>query len=122
MEHSGAKNVRKIFLHPSIGHPIIVINIPQAGKSVKPCSLLSRPRFSRKEPMDGKNPEERRGAHGVQAGGIRIIILRRLFFHRVGPVPRGFAREDVLARSCLCRYFPAGLSLRRIGGKVIGKR
>jgi hypothetical protein len=38
---------------------------------------LARPQFLRKEPMAEKNPEERGGAHGVQAGGFRIIILRR---------------------------------------------
>jgi hypothetical protein len=60
-------------------------------------------------------------SHGVQAGGIRIIILRRLFFHRVGAVPGSFARADGFAPSCLWRYFLAGLSLRKIGGKEVGR-
>jgi len=71
--------------------------------------------------MTEKNPEERRGAHGVQPEGIRIIILRRLFFHRVGPVPGRYARGDGLAPSCPWSYFLAGLSLRRIGGKKMRK-
>jgi len=75
----------------------------------------------REEPMAGKTWKREGLAHGIQAGGIRIIILRRLFFHRVGPVPGRFAKEDGLAPSCLWSYFPAGLSLRRIGGKEIRK-
>ena len=85
------------------------------------ATVIAHPQFLKKEPMAGKNPEERRGAHGVPAGGIRIIILRRFIFHWVGPFPGGFAREEVFAQSCLWRYFLAGLSLRRKGGKVIGK-
>jgi hypothetical protein len=72
--------------------------------------------------MAEKNPEREELAHGVQAEGIRIIILRRLFFHWVGPVPGRFARGDGLAQSCPWSYFFAGLSLRRIGGKGIRKR
>ncbi|KPK90292.1 MAG: hypothetical protein AMJ94_09805 [Deltaproteobacteria bacterium SM23_61] len=60
--------------------------------------------------------------HGGQAEGIRTIILRQLFFPWIGPVPGRFEREEDLAQPCLWRYFLAGLSLRRISGKVIRKR
>jgi len=36
---------------------------------------------------------------GVQAGGIGIIILRRLFFHWIGPVPGKLAKGDRFAPS-----------------------
>ena len=54
-------------------------------------------------------------AHGVQGGGIRIIILRRLFFYWIGPVPGKIAEGDNSAQ-----FFPwsdllPGLSLRNIG-------
>jgi len=88
---------------------------------VKERRQLAHPQFLRKEPSPRKTRKREGVAHGVQAEGIRIIILRRLFFHWVGPVPGRFARGDVLAQSCLWRYFLAGLSLRRIGGKVIRK-
>jgi hypothetical protein len=52
--------------------------------------------------MAEKNPKERL-AHGLQAEGIRIIILRRLFFHWVGPVPGRFASRDGFAQPCLWR-------------------
>jgi hypothetical protein len=41
--------------------------------------------------MAEKKPDERRGAHEVQTGGIRIIILRVLFFLWVGS---GLSRGD----------------------------
>jgi hypothetical protein len=81
-------------------------------------ALASRPQvcfFAEKGTAKGK------GCHGDQAEGIRILILRRLFFHGVGPVPGRFAREDGLSQSCLWSYFLAGLSLRRIGGRMIRK-
>jgi hypothetical protein len=88
---------------------------------VYPDLFLAHPRFLREERMFEKSQEREGLAHGVQAEGIRIIILRRLFFHGVGPVPGRFAREDGLSQSCLWSYFLAGLSLRRLGGKGIRK-
>jgi hypothetical protein len=83
--------------------------------------LRAHLQFLRKEPISEKNPEERGASPWGLAGGIRIIILRRLFFHWVGPVPARFERGDVLAQSCLWSYFLSGLFLRRMGGKVIRK-
>jgi hypothetical protein len=74
-----------------------------------------------KKPYPRITRKKERLTHGVQAEGIRIIILRRLFFHWVGPVPGRFASGDIFAQSGLWRYFLAGLSFRRRGGKVIRK-
>jgi hypothetical protein len=41
----------------------------------------------------------------------------QLFFNWVGPVPGRFARGEVIDPPCPWRYFLAGLSLRKIGGK-----
>jgi hypothetical protein len=91
------------------------------ARLVKNKRIFASPVF-KEEPMGERNLEKEGIAHGVQAEGIRIIILRRLFFPWVGPVPGRFARGEGFARSFLWSYFLAGLSLRRIGGKVIRKR
>jgi len=83
--------------------------------------FFSPPQFLRKPRSPRKLREEGRRTHGLQAGGIRIIILRQLFFHWDGPVPRKFERYDVFAQSSLWGNLLSGLSLRRIGGKVIRK-
>jgi hypothetical protein len=98
-----------------------VLKITTNTPLVKDGGRLAHPQFLRKKPSPRKTRKRERLAHGVQAEGIRIIILRRLFFHWVGPVPGRCARGDVFAQSCLWRHFLAGLSLRRTGGKVIRK-
>jgi hypothetical protein len=82
---------------------------------------LPTPAFCGKNPWPRITRKREKLTHGVQAGGIRIIILRQLFFHWVGPVPGRFVRGDVIDPSCPWSYFLAGLSLRKIGGKVIRK-
>jgi hypothetical protein len=96
--------------------------LPLLRGPVYPDLFLAHPRFLREERRFEKSQEREGLAHGVQAEGIRIILLRRLFFHSVGPVPGRFASGDGLAPSCLWRYFLAGLFLRRIGGEGIRKR
>jgi len=108
---------------------LLLLTIPQNSKffirewqgTVKERIALAHPQFLRKEPSPRKTRKREGLVHGVQAEGIWIIILRRLFFHWVGPVPGRCARGDVFAQSCLWLHFFAGLSLRRTGGKVIGK-
>jgi len=89
---------------------------------VKIKTGFAHPQFLRRNSCPRKTREGEGLAHGVQAEGIWIIILRRLFFPWVGPVPGRFERGDGFAQSCLWSHFLAGLSLRRTGGKVIRKR
>jgi hypothetical protein len=68
---------------------LLLLKIPQNSKffirewqgTVKGRIVLAHPQFLRKEPSPRKTRKRERLAHGVQAEGIRIIILRRLFFH-----------------------------------------
>jgi hypothetical protein len=83
---------------------------------VKDPGELAHPQFlSKRTPLAIRVRKEKGGAHGVQAGKIRIIILRRLIIPWTGPVRGKFAGGDGSAQFYSWSYFPAGLSLRRRG-------
>jgi hypothetical protein len=77
-----------------------------------------------KRTLGREKPGRERVTHGVPAGGIRIIILRRLFFPWVGPVPGRFARGDGLAPSCpphFCSFRRESKLVARMRGRCAEK-
>jgi hypothetical protein len=60
--------------------------------------------------------------HGIRGGGIRIIILRRWFFHWIAPVPRKLAEGDAFPRFSPWRDLLPGLPLRNKGRSSIERR
>ena len=80
---------------------------------------LAHPQFlSNRTPLPTRVRKEKGGAHVVQAGKIRIIILRRFIIPWTGPVREKFAGGDGSAQFFPWSDFPAGLSLRRRGRRV----
>jgi len=67
-----------------------------------------------------KPPEKEGGSHGVQGGGIGVIILRQWFFHWIGPAPGKFVGKDGLVPFSTWRDLLSGLSPRNIGEKFHG--
>jgi hypothetical protein len=105
---------------------IILINFTEIIDSVRGevnrKGSLAHPQFFwQKKPLASKSSEREGGAHGVQAGKIRIIILRRFIIPWTGPVLEGICRGRWFCSVIPWSYLPAGLSLRRRRGRVLAK-
>ena len=60
---------------------------------------LAHPQFlSKRSPLPARVRKEKGGAYGIQAGKIRIIILRQFIIPWTGPVRGKFAGGDGIAK------------------------
>jgi hypothetical protein len=95
------------------------LSIWKRGSCVNEKDLLARPQFfGKRSLLPARIRKEMGRSHGVQAGKIRIIILRRFIIPWTGPSLEGICRGRWFCSVSPLSYFPSGLSLRRRRGRV----